>query len=164
MFLLLSFYASLPSSPLHFLHLMCFLIIYCIHVLVIAIVLFFFLFLLSFNHYMIYPAKPPNFLLTLVEISFLFLSTKPTPTSMLRLVWTSYPSSNMFFTPHPPHPNTVSNPHPWLITLWFSLARDWPHAQPRARWHQPHFCCSAWQPALLWPVRGLGLWQYLDRH
>lgn len=124
MFLLFSFYESLPSSPFHFLHLMCFLIIYCIHVLVIAVVLFFFLFLLSFNHYMIYPTKPPNFLLTLVEISFLFLSTKLPPTSTLQLVRTSYPSSNMVFTPHPPHPNAVSNPHPRLVTLWFSLARD----------------------------------------
>lgn len=169
MFLLLSFYASLPSSPLHFLHLMCFFIIYCIHVLVTHIILFFFLSLHSFNPSVIYPKNTPNFCWLWLKSHFyfyyyfIFVNETP-PTSTLRLVRTSYPSFNMVFTPHRPHPDAVSNPHPRLVTLWFSLARDWPHAQPRARRHRPHFGCSAREPALLWTVRGLGLWQYLDRH
>lgn len=112
MFLLVSFYASLPSSPLHFLYLMCFLIIYCIYVLVIAIVFFFFLFLLSFNHYMIYPTKPPNFLLTLVEISFLFFRPHLRYDLSERLI--RHPI--WFLLPTLPIPTLFQTPiHGWLL-------------------------------------------------
>lgn len=115
-FLLLSFYASLPSSPLHFLHLTCFLIIYCIHVLIIAIVLFssFSCFLSTIVWFI--PQKPHNFCWLWLKSHFYFCQQNSRPHLCYDLSKHLIRHPIWFLLPTLPIPTLFQTPiHGWLL-------------------------------------------------